>query len=282
MRFSIDFNAEMLYYYVMKYSFDIKKTKIVSCGISDCGADWHWDTGERGLNEYDLWTVFRGRGALTVGGVRREVRVGDSLLICPENRCVGEQDLSNRLLTINVHFRLSGEGGGEIPSAGGALYRHISDISYMRDTLYRVIQLYNSEKSDLAEAVFQSALVEFFEQGESDEDAYGRDKEALVRRICDEINTSPADIPKLSVLAKQVGYSPDYLGRVFSAVSGIPISEYIGNARINRAKLLLSSTSMTAEDIALSLGFYDLCYFSRRFREKTGCTPSEYRRSKRK
>ena len=264
----------------MKNGFDIKKTKIVSCGINDCGADWFWDTGERGFNEYDLWTVFRGRGALNVGGVKLDAHVGDSLLIPPNNRVVGEQDLSNRLLTINVHFCFTEGGEPVFPITGGAVRRHISDISYMRDTLYRVIQLYNSEKAELAEAVFSSALVEFFEQGEPDEKTLGSDKDALVRRICDEINTSPADIPKLPELAKEIGYSPDYLGRVFSAVTGIPISEYISNARINQAKLLLSSTSMTADEIAASLGFYDSCYFSRRFKKQTGCTPTEYRKSK--
>ncbi len=278
--FSIDFTAGILYYYVMKNTFDVKKIKIVSCGITDCGADWHWDTGERGFNEYDLWTVFRGCGTLNVGRSRYEAHTGDSLLICPNNRCVGVQDLNNRLLTINVHFTFIEDGLPVFPFKGTALHRRISDISYMRDALYRVIQLYNSEKAELAEAVFSSALVEFFEQGERDDSGFGGDKEKLVRRICDEINTSPAGIPKLPELARRTGYSPDYLGRVFTAVAGIPISEYINNARINQAKLLLSTTSMTAESIASSLGFYDSCYFSRRFKEKTGSTPAEFRKNK--
>ncbi|MBO4217862.1 MAG: helix-turn-helix domain-containing protein [Clostridia bacterium] len=264
----------------MKNNVDIRKIKIISCGINDCGADWHWDTGERGFNEYDLWTVFRGRGVLSVGGVKWDARTGDSLLIPPGNRCVGEQDLEDRLLTINVHFHFIENAAPFFPFSGGAIRRRISDVSFMRDVLYRVIQLYNSAKTELAEAVFSSALVEFFEQGEPALHSYGSDKDTLVRSICDEINTSPADIPCLPEIAKKHGYSPDYIGRVFSAVAGIPISEYISNARINQAKLLLSSTSMTADEIAASLGFYDSCYFSRRFKKQTGCTPTEYRKSK--
>ncbi len=263
----------------MKYNFDVKKTKIVSCGINDCGSDWAWDTGDRGFNEYDLWTVFRGRGALTVGGVRLEARVGDSILIPPATRCVGEQDLSNRLLTLNVHFTFIENGSPAFPLKE-AVHRRISDITYMRDLLYRVIQLYNSDKQELAEAVFSSALVEFFEQKDPNEHADGGDKDKLVRMICDGINTSPAEIPKLPELAREYGYSPDYLGRVFSAVTGLSLSDYICNARINQAKLLLSSTGAAIEEIALSLGFYDACYFSRQFKKKTGCTPSEYRKNK--
>ena len=58
------------------------------------------------------------------------------------------------------------------------------------------------------------------------------------------------------------------------------MSEYIKNARINQAKLLLSSTHLTVEAIALSLGYYDACYFSRQFRQATGYTPNGYRKNK--
>ena len=39
--------------------------KVNSCGISDCRPEWHWDIN--GFNDYDLWTVFRGKGKLQVG-----------------------------------------------------------------------------------------------------------------------------------------------------------------------------------------------------------------------
>ncbi|MBS6462332.1 MAG: hypothetical protein KH352_02890 [Ruminococcus sp.] len=140
---------------------DVKKIKILSCGIKDCDENWHWDTGEGGFCDYDLWTVFRGRGALTYGGVRWEASVGDSLLLTPNNRCIGEQDINDRLLTINVHFNFTDGEKPTYPIKGGAVYRRMSDISYMHDLLYRVILLFNAGKTEFAEAVFSSALVEF-------------------------------------------------------------------------------------------------------------------------
>ncbi|MBO4353400.1 MAG: helix-turn-helix transcriptional regulator [Clostridia bacterium] len=266
----------------MEYAFDVRKIKILSCGIKDCDENWHWDTGEDGFHDYDLWTVFRGRGTLTFGGTKWDASVGDSLLLTPNNRCVGEQDLSDRLLTINVHFNFMDGDEPVFPFVGGAVHHKISDIAFMRDLLYRVIQLFNAGKTDLAEAVFSSALVEFFEQkglsGESGRDA---DKENLIRAICDEINTSPSSVPKLPDLAKKYGYSPDYLGRVFRSVTGLSVSDYIKNARINQAKLLLSASSMSVEAIAETLEYYDACYFSRQFKRETGYTPGEYRKNKR-
>lgn len=281
MIFSIDFYAEKLYYYVMKYSYNIKNIKIQSCGIKDCDENWHWNTGEDGFGDYDLWTVFRGHGALTCGGKRWDVSVGDSLLLTPGNRCIGEHDLDDKLLTINVHFDFIGEGRPIYPFSGGALYRRISDISYMRDALGRVLRYFNAGKKDIAEAVFSSVLAEFFEQQSVYIDnVYGKDKYDLVRGICDRINASPSSVPPLFELAKECGYSADYLGRVFSSVVGLPISEYIKNAKINLAKQQLSSTSMTIEEISRSLGYYDVCYFSRQFKAETGYSPSAHRKNK--
>ena len=265
----------------MENNFDVKKIKIISCGITDCGPDWYWDTGEGGFHDYDLWTVFRGRGVLICGGVEWDSSVGDSLLLPPNTRCVGVRELNDNMLTLNVHFNFLSDGEPIYPFSGGAVHRKLYDIAFMRDILYRVIQLFNAGRKDLAEAVFSSALVEFFEhESIADDSPYGKDKGELIRKVCDMINTSPSSVPTLSEMAKKYGYSPDYLGRVFTSVAGIPISEYVKNAKLNQAKLLLASTSMTVDEIADSLGYYDACYFSRQFKKETGCTPMLYRKSK--
>lgn len=265
----------------MGNDFDVKKIKIISCGITDCGPEWHWDTGEGGFHDYDLWTVFRGRGVLICGEDRWDSAVGDSLLLPPHTRCVGVRELNDNMLTLNVHFNFLGDGEPIFPFSGGAVHRKLNDVAFMRDILFRVIQLFNAGKKELAEAVFSSALVEFFEQESiTDDSAYGSDKAELIRKVCDMINTSPSSVPQLSEMAKKYGYSPDYFGRVFTSVAGIPISEYIKNAKLNQAKLLLETTSMTIEEIADSLGYYDACYFSRQFKRETGHTPMWYRKNK--
>ncbi|MBR7082787.1 MAG: helix-turn-helix domain-containing protein, partial [Clostridia bacterium] len=267
--------------YVMEKNFDVKKIKIISCGITDCGPEWHWDTGEGGFHDYDLWTVFRGRGVLICGGDSWESTVGDSLLLPPNTRCVGVRELNDNMLTLNVHFYFLADGKPIFPFLGGAVHRKLNDVSFMRDVLFRVIQLFNAGKEELAEAVFSSALVEFFEQESiADDSAFGNDKGELIRKVCDMINTSPANVPPLKEMAKKYGYSPDYFGRVFTSAAGIPISEYIKNAKLNQAKLMLASTSMTVEEIADELGYYDACYFSRQFKRETGCTPMFYRKNK--
>lgn len=71
------------------------------------------------------------------------------------------------------------------------------------------------------------------------------------------------------------------LGRfehIFRAEMGISPSAYRQSLRIDNAKNLLSSTELPISEVGILCGFSDSLYFSRIFRQKTGCSPTEYRR----
>ena len=82
---------------------------------------------------------------------------------------------------------------------------------------------------------------------------------------------------KLAELAKQVGYSEYYLSRKFKQEMGICISGYIRLIRVERSKLMLSTTSTPIHQIAASLHFASSSHFSEAFREIVGKTPQQYR-----
>ena len=58
---------------------------------------------------------------------------------------------------------------------------------------------------------------------------------------------------------------------------GIPISTYIKQVRVERSKLMLTSTAMPVAQIADLLHFASSSHFSEIFREITGITPQQYR-----
>lgn len=76
--------------------------RINSCGISDCPADWSWNTV--GFPDYDLWTVLRGKGTIICGGEPMEITAGKSFLLCPNTQYNASHDVNDRLLALNVHF----------------------------------------------------------------------------------------------------------------------------------------------------------------------------------
>lgn len=67
------------------------------------------------------------------------------------------------------------------------------------------------------------------------------------------------------------------LNRKMKAITGLKTTEYILQARMAKAKQLLSSTSFTIGEIALRCGVDDIGYFSTIFKKYTGVTPSAYR-----
>lgn len=78
-------------------------------------------------------------------------------------------------------------------------------------------------------------------------------------------------------LAKHVFLSPDYLSRIFRQEKGISLSEYITDERMKKAKQLLRETDMSVSDIAYQVGYSNLTYFIRVFRERNQVTPVQFR-----
>lgn len=78
-------------------------------------------------------------------------------------------------------------------------------------------------------------------------------------------------------LAKHVFLSPDYLSRIFRQEKGISLSEYITDERMKKAKQLLCETNTSVGDIAYQVGYSNLTYFIRVFRERNHMTPVQYR-----
>ncbi|MBR6602686.1 MAG: helix-turn-helix transcriptional regulator [Clostridia bacterium] len=86
--------------------------------------------------------------------------------------------------------------------------------------------------------------------------------------------------PLLSVksLAEDMSISEVHLRKIFKASEGISPSKFIVLARLERAKILFSLEDISLDEIAYQCGFSSLQYFCRVFKEKTGMTPSEYRK----
>lgn len=79
-------------------------------------------------------------------------------------------------------------------------------------------------------------------------------------------------------IAKEMFVSQSKLRNVFKNETGITLGKYIDDMIFYRAKRLLGNRKFSIGEISSNLGFCDQFYFSRRFKEKYGKTPSEYRR----
>ena len=82
----------------------------------------------------------------------------------------------------------------------------------------------------------------------------------------------------LETLASLVHFHPNYFIRFFKQNLGVSPMQYVSKARIDHAKVLLKTTDEKIADIASLTGFHDLFYFSQRFKEQTGFSPTDFRK----
>jgi two-component system response regulator YesN len=85
--------------------------------------------------------------------------------------------------------------------------------------------------------------------------------------------------PNLSLyeIASQVNLSSSHFSAVFSQGTCQTFKEYLTTTRINKAKEILRSSSLSSNDIAYKVGFNDPHYFSYVFKKNTGFSPTEFR-----
>lgn len=78
-------------------------------------------------------------------------------------------------------------------------------------------------------------------------------------------------------LAEKLNISRVQLYRKMKAISGINISDFIQNKRLDEAKLLLRDSDLSISEIAYATGFSSPNYFSTSFKNKFGITPKKFR-----
>ena len=83
---------------------------------------------------------------------------------------------------------------------------------------------------------------------------------------------------KLGEVAEHVGFSKEYMCRIFKDSMGVSYNDYLNFVRAGRAEQMLLQTDMTVKSISEGVGLVDPGYFSRIFKKFNGCTPNEFRK----
>ena len=82
----------------------------------------------------------------------------------------------------------------------------------------------------------------------------------------------------LELVAKITGFSPSYFSQIFKTKSGKSFLQYKNDIRIQKAMHLLNTTGSSVTSVAFEVGYNDVTYFTRAFKEYIGVTPSEYKK----
>ncbi len=79
-------------------------------------------------------------------------------------------------------------------------------------------------------------------------------------------------------VSREFYLSYKHLAAVFKKEKGITMQQYHTSLRMSEARRLLRSTLLTIGEVASRVGYQDMLYFSRCFRNNTGYSPTEYRK----
>ena len=97
------------------------------------------------------------------------------------------------------------------------------------------------------------------------------DKARLMIREKLNNNISPEE------LAASLNMSYTWFRRMFKQYTGLAPAQYISQLKMQKAKELLSVTSLSVKEIAIELGFESIDYFSTSFKKHIKMTPGEFR-----
>ena len=72
--------------------------------------------------------------------------------------------------------------------------------------------------------------------------------------------------------------NPQYISQLFKNEIGVGFLNYLTSIRMEKAKSLLLTTSLSVAEIAEETGYNDYRVFTKVFKKTEGITPSQFRR----
>ncbi|MFD0588394.1 helix-turn-helix domain-containing protein [Paenibacillus sp. GCM10027627] len=242
-----------------------------------CEPGWRWARRELPMANFDLFYVWSGEGEVEVNGQVYQVGTGSCFLFRPGDYTSATHNPQRPLVLTYIHFAVNEEAEA-IPER----YRMLTDtvdFEYMLTRYVRLflVQTYAAEEE--ARLVLKSLLIQLLR---SDNQAPVEKKGSnqlteAIHEVANYIRQNPSIPHRVEDLATRAQLSPRYFSMKFKEMIGMSVQTYMIRTRIDRAQHLLMQAGMNVTEVADALGYRDIFFFSRQFKQYTGRSPSEMR-----
>ncbi|CAN7536807.1 response regulator transcription factor [Rossellomorea sp. LjRoot5] len=176
-----------------------------------------------------------------------------------------------------THWKEEGMHPGNVKKEAGdilkALYWNKVEVSVLMDYMSN---LESSETLEELITLFHDAKRECDLFLESESKHPHTDNELLDKALS-YIHDHFTQEMTLQHVADHIHISRNYFSILFKRFMDINFIDYVIRLRINKAKELLSHTSLKVYEVAGESGFNDVKYFSKLFKKVTGFSPGDYR-----
>lgn len=244
-----------------------------------CEPGWKWHRREQRLPNYDLFYVWSGEGEVGLNGTVHSVARGSCFLFRPGDDTWAVHNPQRPLTLTYIHFDLAKEPGlvpepYRVMKDGVEFERLLS--SYVR--LFLVESVFGAEEE--ARLVLKQLMIHLLREDRLEEKPGGGDSVQLteaIHEVANYIRLNAAAHHRLEDLAARANLSPKYFSTKFKAMIGQSVQAYMIRSRIERAEHLLRFGGLSVSEVSHVLGYRDVFFFSRQFKQHTGKSPSEIR-----
>ncbi len=103
-------------------------------------------------------------------------------------------------------------------------------------------------------------------------------KERVITGITKYMQEHLSEDVSLHILSEEFHLNSQYISQLFKNEIGVNFLTYLTNIRMEHAKKLLLSTSLSIAEVSEQSGYGDYRVFTKVFKKSEGITPSQYRR----
>ena len=166
------------------------------------------------------------------------------------------------------------------PQTAYVIVSGYDDFSYCQQALRMQITDYILKPVNYEEfgTCIDNLKISLFEQRVAATEEPKEQEERTITGITRYLQEHLAEEVSLSVLAEEFHLNPQYVSQLFKNEIGVGFLAYLTNIRMEKAKKLLLSTSLSIAEVAERSGYGDYRVFTKVFKKAEGITPSQYRR----
>ncbi len=230
-----------------------------------------------GRHDYYLIHITSGSLRIKINGEWVSTNAGDTVVIPPSHPYTYTYDGGEALGYLWAHFTgsaakfyLSETGMSPLPTV-----RHSSRESRVALNFAALFDTFAEEDSLRVHALAACLLQILTEISRS----FGKVEENPLLRSLRYIDASYTEDIRVPQLAAMENLSNSRYSVIFKRHTGMSPGAYIIDLRMRHACELLRTTDMSVKQIGILVGYEDPLFFSKLFKDKTGMSPTQYRKS---
>lgn len=245
------------------------------------GYHFNWSKG-RILQEYQINYITEGEGILETSSEKLQIRPGMIIVLRPniwhrykpvkskgwKEHYIGfHGDFSSRIIENNILLTKS----------------PVIHIGFHENILVNFLEVINLVKTERPgyQQISAGLIIQIMGQIVSlikNKSFWDSPIENIIQKSCLMIRDNMHQTLKIKDLATDLGINYSLFRKAFKKYTGLSPNQYHLALRIKQASYQLTNTNFSIKEISFNLGFCSVFYFSKLYKEKTGMSPSAYRK----